>query len=249
MDQQVQDLETKFKQIAVLFTQTYLNPLESEQAFMTIYGPMAKYPYPTSSLSKLQLHKIKQPVIKSVLSQLGFNPHMPRSVIDASTRYGGIGLMDLYVEQGCGQVSMLLSHLRYNCYLFNPLLSTIESFMVLSVMTSSPLEDTPPILYIHSLWMHSLRSFLHKHNTQLIIPKLQTLYLLRAKDQPIMNLDYLKMMKKSEIRMVNACRLWLQVTSLAEITRHNGVTILDCAFYGLQSEEILPYSINTHKPN
>jgi hypothetical protein len=40
--------------------------------------------------------------------------------------------------------------------------------------------------------------------------------------------------------MVNACRLCRQVTSLAEITHHNGVTILDCAFYGLQSEDDTP---------
>jgi hypothetical protein len=124
--------------MATLFNNTYFNHKDSVQGFMTIYGPIAKYPLPATSMSESQLQKIQQPIITSVLSRLGFNPHMPRAVIHASTRYGGVGLIDLYTEQGCGQISMLISHLRYNHYLHNSILSLIESFLVLFGKLTSP---------------------------------------------------------------------------------------------------------------
>jgi hypothetical protein len=165
--------------MAVLFNQTYFSHKDSEQGFMTIYGPIAKYPLPATSISESQLHKIQQPIIISVLSRLGFNPHMSRAVIHASMRYGGVGLIDLYTEQGCGQVSMLMSHLRYNQYLHNSILSLIELFMVLSGNLGSPFGATLLCTYVHSLWIHTIQNFLHKNNATIEIPYLQTIHLIR----------------------------------------------------------------------
>jgi hypothetical protein len=112
MTSQINDLQEKCNQISLLFSQTYSNAKDSEQGFMTIYGPIVKYCLPTTSITKQQLRKIQQPVITSVLSWLGYNKNMPRSVIHLSATYGGVGLLDLYTEQGCSQVQVMLSHLR-----------------------------------------------------------------------------------------------------------------------------------------
>jgi hypothetical protein len=47
-------------------------------------------------------------------------------------------------------------------------------------------------------------------------------------------------LSKSTIKMVNACRMHVQVHSLAEITNHQGTSILACALYGIQDENNLP---------
>jgi hypothetical protein len=58
MGQQIKDLQSKCNKMAVLFNQTYFSHKDSEQGFMTIYGPIAKYPLPATSISESQLHKI-----------------------------------------------------------------------------------------------------------------------------------------------------------------------------------------------
>jgi hypothetical protein len=60
---------------------------------MTIYGSIEKYSLPATSNNEIQMTKIQQPVIRSVLSRLGFNPHMPRVVVHASTQYAGDDLL------------------------------------------------------------------------------------------------------------------------------------------------------------
>jgi hypothetical protein len=104
---------------------------------------------------------------------------MPRAVIRATTRYGEVGLLDLYTEQGCGQVSMLLSHLRYNHYLHKSSLSLIESFMILTGSIQSPFIDTYSLTYVSSPWMQTVQRFLNKNNARIEIPYLQTINLLR----------------------------------------------------------------------
>jgi hypothetical protein len=158
---------------------------------------------------------------------------MPRSVFHSSTKYGVLGLLDLDTKQGCGQVSMIYLHLRYNQCLHNPIISLIESFTFLSGSVRSPLEETSSFIYIQSPWMQTLLSFLYKNNTKTEISNLQTLHLLRKYDQPII-------CKKNKAEMVSACRLCLQVTKIAEISQHNSTTMLDCDFYGRQSEDHTP---------
>jgi hypothetical protein len=115
-------------------------------------------------------------------------------------------------------VSILCSHLRYNYYLQNPIVSLIELFTILTGTLHAPLEDTSPIIYVNSPWMQTLRQLLHKNNIQIEIPNLQTLHLLREFNQPIVNPTYVNLIKKSDAAMVNACRLFLLVTTLANFS-------------------------------
>jgi hypothetical protein len=161
---------------------------------------------------------------------------MSRAVIHASTRYGGVGLIDFYTEQGCGQISMLMSHLRYIHYLHNYILSLIESFILLSGKLTFPCVDTYSSTYVQSPWIQTVQHFLHKHNATIEIPYLQTVHLIREFDQPIMNTKFINLITKSEAEMVNACRLYLQVNTLSEITHHNGAQVLDYALLGTLDE-------------
>lgn len=90
------DLSEKCIKMSTVFSQFYFNAKDSEQGFITIYAPLIKYALPATCLSCKQLCAIQQLIITSALSQLGFNPHMPRAVIHASMWYGGAGIMDLH---------------------------------------------------------------------------------------------------------------------------------------------------------
>jgi hypothetical protein len=50
MTSQINSLQVKCNQIALLFSQSYFSAKDSEQGFMTIYGPIVKYFLPTTSI-------------------------------------------------------------------------------------------------------------------------------------------------------------------------------------------------------
>jgi hypothetical protein len=146
---------------------------------MTIYAPIMRYSLPTTSITDKHFWTIQKPVVKSVLSRLGFNLNMPRAVIHSSTLYGGVGLIDLYNEQGCAQIPTVLSHLRFQQYLYKSIITLIKSYMILTGTITSPFIDTAPIYYVKSPWIQSLQTSLHQTNSQIIIPTLSTIQLLR----------------------------------------------------------------------
>jgi hypothetical protein len=126
---------------------------------MTVYVPIVKYPLPSTSITEIQFCKIQQSVIKAVFSRLGFNSNMPRAIIHASTLYGGVGLIDLYNEQGRAQIHTILSHLRFEQYLHKPIITLFKSYIILAGITTSPFINNEPITYIDSPWMSSIQTF------------------------------------------------------------------------------------------
>jgi hypothetical protein len=195
---------------------------------MTIYSPIVKYTLPTTSLSEKQLQTIQQPVINSVYSRLGYNRNMPRSIIHSSSTYGGVGLIDLYTEQGCSKIQMILTLLRLQRYLNNQIVSILESYTTLTGLTTSPLMSTGAFSFVRSPWVDTLQQFLSKLNAKILIPHFKHINLLQKFDQPIMNPKYINQFLKLEQEMINACRLYLQVNTVAEISNHQGSRILEC---------------------
>jgi hypothetical protein len=119
MDTQIKDLHQKCTSFATLFNQSYFNTRDARQGFVTIFIPSVCYPLATTSITKTILQDIQRPIIHAVLSRLGFNSHMPRCIVFASRKLGGLGLLDLYSEQVASQIKLLITHLRAKSYLHN----------------------------------------------------------------------------------------------------------------------------------
>lgn len=80
--------------------------------------------------------------------------------------------------------------------------------------------------------MESVKQFLHQLNAKIEIPELGDLPPLRKNDSPIMQQSFTSSFPISSLQMINACRMYLQVHSLAEITHHSGNTLFECALFG-----------------
>jgi hypothetical protein len=234
---QIHDLIDKCTKLATVFSQLYFNSKDSEQGFSTIYTPLIKCAIPATSITKKQLSVIQQPIVLAALSRLGFNCNMPWAVIHASTWYGRAGILDLYTEQGCGQVSMLISHLWLKQYLHAPLLSLIETYWISSGLLHPTFVDTSPVPYVTSPWVDSVRQFLHQLNSSIIIPNLPNLPLLRQNGKPIMQQPFTHEYPTSTLEMINACRIHL---SIAEISNHQGTSVLECVYQGSCNDNDCP---------
>jgi hypothetical protein len=156
MEAQIEDLRIKCINMSTVFKHTYFNIRDARQAFSTVFTSSVCYTLPATSIQQKTLLKLQKPVISSVLLRLGFNPRMPRHIVFASNRLGGIGLLDLYSEQG-------LIHIL------------LESYQLLSDMLGNPLEKLDTHKYVHAPWLQSLRDFLKTINGKIIIHNLRTL--------------------------------------------------------------------------
>jgi hypothetical protein len=186
----------------------------------------------TTSITKEKLLKIQSPIINTVLTKLGFNRHMPQPVVFAPTTLGGLGLLDLYTEQGCNKTIIIVSHIRSRSPLYLPLIILIESYQTLAGMTTCAFDDTTNHVYVHSPWLSCVRTFLQLINAQLLISEIQTIHCIRENDQAIMNHPEIHKFTKSQLESVNACRTFLQVTTLAEFTSCKGTLLLIQAVKG-----------------
>jgi hypothetical protein len=116
-------------------------------------------------------------------------------------------------------------------------------------MTTSPLEDTTTHNYVHSPWLSCVRNFLQTINATIIIPAIQTIKCLREHDSAIMDNPNKHLFTKSQLESINACRLFLQVNTIAEITTCKGTLLLPQAVKGSTDENGIPtlWQISTSK--
>jgi hypothetical protein len=94
---------------------------------------------------------------------------MPRALVFAPTTIGGIGLLDLYTEQGCCKIIILISHIRARTPLCQTILIALEIFQTVAGITTPALETTHDIPYIDAPWISTIRSFLQQINGKIYI--------------------------------------------------------------------------------
>jgi len=139
--------------------------------------------------------------------------------------HGGVGLCHLYHEHGAQQVIILLWHLQAGTPLGKTLEVLIHNYQLWSGFRTHILEDTKLCPWILDHWLTYLRTFMHDHHLH-IRYDLWTIKPLRNHDRYIMD-DLLKYdISRHQLEKLNACHMYLQVTTLAEIMAQTGEALL-----------------------
>jgi hypothetical protein len=173
---------------------------------------------------------MQNPIIHAVLTKLGYNRHMPRAVVYASTTLGGIGLIDLLMEQGGSKITTILSHLRSHSPIDETILILIETYQICAGITYPALENNNIYHnYVDSPWIQLTKTFLHAIKGQMYIPSIATIKIIRVNDFALMESPHTQRFTKSQQESINACRIYLRITTIAEITNENGSNILQIA--------------------
>jgi hypothetical protein len=81
-------------------------------AYCAVFIPAMSYTLPVSHHQAPKLTKLQSAPTRATLMKLGFNRNTLSRVVFGPSRSGGVGLLDLAVEQGIGQVELLIRHLR-----------------------------------------------------------------------------------------------------------------------------------------
>jgi hypothetical protein len=228
-EQSLQQLCDKF---IIVFAQSSFSTMDIHQCYTTVFAPAIKYVFPGTSLSESFLYKLQLPILNLVLPKLGFNQHMPRDVVLAPLHFGGLGLMDLYVEQGVAHIMFILGQIRSFSPAADTILILLESYQISSGLPDNPFQFTKVQSYVSSPWVQSVQQFLCQCNATIALPGLHIIGLLRQNDAFIMHTAVALGFSASDLSCINQCRLFLQVMTLSEICNDNGDHILLAALEG-----------------
>jgi hypothetical protein len=221
---------TKF---AAILRACPLSRKDAYTAYHSSFLPSVTYPLPATFIAPQRLDLIQRDVTGAFLCKMGYNRNMPRSVVFAPVEIGGVGYRSLSVEQGVGQVILLLKHIRARTTLGIFMLTTLEVYQLTAGLSRPVLEDTQVLPHTEGFWFDSVRSFLHDITGSIKLEDPWCISPLRSNDRHIVD-DVLARsnLTDDEICRFNRCRLFLKVTCLSELIDHTGKRFIPEALTG-----------------
>jgi hypothetical protein len=220
--QQAAHFQTNCDKMVIAFTRCQLTPDGALQGYRSIFLPAICYGMSATTVPEKILLQSQRTLSNAMLAKLGYNRHTPSAVAYAPEHFGGIGLYNLSVEQGIAHATFVAGHIRANTDVAKTIHILLESYMIQTGTIQNPFVDTIHISYSPAPWIDTLKNFLHESSLSITIPQLHCPKLLRLHDQPIMILAMKHYHTTQKLEAINRCRLWLQVTSIAEITTIDG---------------------------
>jgi hypothetical protein len=196
--------------------------------YKTMVCPAIEYPLTVTQFTQDQCDNITSPILRSSMSQMGYNRNSPKEVVYGPVEMGGFGFHDLFIEQGIQQVTALMGHLREAKSKTGKMMKIEMDWCHLQAGTGDHLLETPGtnIDYIETCWIMSIRAFLHTYGLRMEFTEHSRQEPLCEGDEFIM--DALRKRGKCtalEMQRLNACRMYLRVSRLSEIATALGTKI------------------------
>ena len=195
------------------------------------------YSLPVSHLSSDQLNKLQQPIITVVLSKMGYCSNTSRILTFLCSFYGGLDFRGLRLEQGIGQLTFLIRHLRTPGQVHD-LLEIALSWFQFCAGVGYPILLYPEksISHLEGHWLVSIRQFLASIEGSLELTSTHIPALQRSGDAFLMEKACSsRLFSPADLRKLNYCRLYLNVTTLSDVTNATGNRFAPGIFAGTKS--------------
>ena len=102
----------KSEEYAGLLRTSNLNRCETYFSYILYIYPKLLYAAPVSTYTLKQCLFIQAPSMASALPKMGLNHNTSKAILHGSYHYGGLQLPHLHLDQGIGQLRLLLGHMR-----------------------------------------------------------------------------------------------------------------------------------------
>jgi len=156
---------------------------------------------------------------------MGYHRNLPRTMVFVPQMIGGVGMCDLHHEMEVQQILILLRHMRTSTPLGCTMEILIRQYQLWAGIQQPVLEDTQPCPWIPDKWISRIQRTLHDYNIT-IQHDSWTILPLRQHDVYIMDMVDDLGLTTPQLEQINACHMYLQITTLAEITDHTGMHLL-----------------------
>ena len=187
--------------------------------------PKIEFPLTVTQFTQKECDSISASAIRACLSKMGFNCNMPREVVYGPPSMFGVGMHDLYIEQGIKQVSALMGHLRQDSDTGKMMQIELQWCQVQAGIQSALLQNTElSIDYIETCWIMGIRDFLRTYDFKIDLTADSTFQVIqRVGDEFIMDAFRTRGdCTATQLTRLNACRLFLRVARVSDIATIQG---------------------------
>ena len=236
--QQKQVLQAKCDEYARVVNCSNLSRRGAQVFYQAIYRLSVGYPLSACYFSKQELDTIQKKAHTALLRKSGYGSKTSLGAVYGPAILGGAEFFHLYDEQGCGQVSTFMKFWRSPRSHAGILLRIALSWAQYSVGISTPilLDPQTKLHHLEAKWISSLRTYLKDTGSCLELDETHVPPLQREYDQCIMDAVLTSgAFQPKQIRMINYCRLYLRVSTVADITTANGRQIHEPMFSGAET--------------
>ena len=223
----------KWKAEAAMFARKVKNARFSRSCGGRVYSClwMSKLRYIATVVcfTQAQSEKINRKVVTQCLPASGFNRNFPRKVVFGPVRFGGMAWESCLSVQIMEKIKFIITHMRRMDKLGNLLKILLEVLQLQSGLCENILvTEIKWQGWVEKTWVHNLKDGLDliggKLYTNCDIPKTQRQY-----DRSIMMFFSSWNLSNKEMKVINRCRIYLQVIFISDIAKLDGVNIEPCA--------------------
>ena len=164
--------------------------------------------------------------LPTLISRMGFNKTTKRLLFFGPPELGAHGFTYTWTDQGIAQLQLLLVHLRQENEIAEALHIVIKHVQLQMGVTGKPFQFliAPFLRYIEPNWVTAVWLFVDHIQSIVHIKNAWDLTPQRQGDQCLMNIFQIPQFNihPKEMKRLNACRLYLQVVTVADITDGSG---------------------------
>ena len=195
----------------------------------SIYIPSMRYSLSVLAINEEELGQIQARILRVMLQRMHVHGNLPTSIRHGPMEFGGLGMYDLRTEAGIESLKYLRNAIYSDSEPGNLIRLNIQ-YSQLEAGIGEPLLLYPsiPVSYLTPTWILSVRQFLTNHNMSLRLTNEFTVPLRGSTDGYIMQEQHLTRYSPSQQRDINLVRLYLQVTTLSDISdpvRHSAILL------------------------
>jgi hypothetical protein len=201
---EIERMRDKSNAIATKINLNAITTMQAKMAYESFYIPAMRYSLSITSINQMDFDLIQKRATLSFLATMGFNRHMPREVVYASSKYQGLGLKHLYDIQGTDSLRLLFQELNHQGTIREMILYLLEVIQMEAGIGRPILEENRPLIYIEWGWIPSIRDFLLHINAQ-VRNATREPHIFRKNDSYIMDSPLISgMTRKEQILIIDA---------------------------------------------
>jgi len=154
----------------------------------------------------------------------------PEEIRHGPMEVGGIGMLNLVTIHCTTKIESFIQQIQLGRPLGFKMLIALDWTQLHAGTRTKVMEETRYIPYIIEPWIDSVHAYMVDNNIKLKIPTTKIQPLRRDNDKYLMEEAINMGLSVRDLRDINNCRMFLKVTTLAEITNCEGTHILKQSF-------------------
>ena len=222
-------------------SESSLNSRDRQLAYTAFLKRQLLYPIGCSSIQQNDLKRLFRPVLDVLLHTLGLNKRFPLALVHAGPDALGLGIDDLPTLQGVAQLQLLMGHLNKADRTGDLIEITLGSLEMEIGLGKCPLwyPHTTTLEHVSDTWVSSIGRFLHRLKCRVETRTTRQVEVQRENDYFIMQLA---LDGNFNLPLVQQCRLWLRVSTVADISDASGRRLEKWALRRRGRESVMTWS-------